>query len=83
MEAYQQRVVDEKAALDDKILRLEPFSASHQFNSLPAAEQERMTRQLGLMNAYSAVLGERIAAFTQAAPSGQAPTGAKAEGAPS
>ena len=63
MEAYQERVVTEKTELDDKLSRLRPVVVSDKFKSLPPAEQERMERQLGLMEKYSEVLGERIAAF--------------------
>jgi hypothetical protein len=63
MKPFQQRVVDEKAALDDKLSRLKPFIDSDTFESLPEAEQERLERQLELMEGYSEVLGERIAAF--------------------
>jgi hypothetical protein len=63
MQDFQQRVVDEKAALDDKTSRLKPFLGSDKYRALPQAEQERMKRQLSLMEGYSSVLGERIAAF--------------------
>jgi hypothetical protein len=63
MEEYQQRVVDEKTALDDKISRLKPFIATEKFFALPVFEQERMNRQLHHMEKYSDVLGERIEAF--------------------
>lgn len=63
MEPHQQRVVDEKTELDDKISRLRPFLASDKFTSLPEDEQDRMDRQLSIMVEYSEVLGERIAAF--------------------
>ena len=65
MQDFQQRVVDEKAALDEKYNKLTPFiGSSDVFATLPADEQERLTRQHRLMGEYSAVLGERIAAFT-------------------
>jgi hypothetical protein len=63
MESFQQRVVDEKAELDSKIVRLRGFLGSDTFAHLPGAEQERMTRQLTVMEQYSSVLGERVAAF--------------------
>ncbi len=64
MQEFQQRVVTEKAELDDKISRLRPFLASETFKALPNDEQERLQTQLALMCSYSDVLGERIAAFT-------------------
>ena len=64
---YQQRVIDEKTALDEKRDLLEPFIAdSPVFKSLPSDEQQRLQRQLAVMTAYSLILGERIAAFSPA-----------------
>lgn len=63
MEEFQQRVVEEKAQLDDKLSRLRPFVLSNRFATLPSGEQYRMNRQLDLMEQYSAVLAQRIAAF--------------------
>lgn len=64
MEEFQQRVVDEKAELDDKRSRLEPFLSSNRFQTLPAEERDRMTEQAKIMSDYSDVLRRRIAAFT-------------------
>lgn len=63
MEEYQQRVVDEKNELDERLEKLVAFSNSDFFAGLPAAEQERMNTQRHLMCGLSAVLGARIAAF--------------------
>ena len=63
MEAYQQRVVEEKEALDEKIKKLDVFVGTERFCALPIAEQVRMTAQLEVMREYSQILGERIAAF--------------------
>ena len=63
MEAYQQRVVEEKQALDIKIGALVPFLGGGKFYALPLDEQARLTNQLHVMQRYSAILGERIAAF--------------------
>ena len=63
MQAYQERVVTEKRELDERGDKLEQFILSDRFGTLPAAEQERMKRQLEIMGKYSEVLGERIAAF--------------------
>jgi len=60
---YQQRVVDEKAELDQK---LDALHASHDgplFPRLTSAEQARMNLQAHYMARYSEILGERIAAF--------------------
>jgi len=63
MKPFQQRVVEEKAALDDKLSRLRPFVDGETFKNLPVEEQDRMKRQLHIMGEYSIVLGERIEAF--------------------
>lgn len=60
---HQQRVVDEKSELDEKIGKLVPFLTSKIYAGLPSDEQERLGRQLGLMQQYSSVLNERISAF--------------------
>jgi len=63
MEAHQVRVVDEKAALDEKISRLTAFMGGTIFASLDDAERSRLSIQLQHMEGYSAILGQRIAAF--------------------
>jgi len=61
---HQQRVVDEKAALDEKIALLTQFIAGSQvFGGLPLDERGRLKRQRLAMIEYSDILGERIAAF--------------------
>jgi len=63
MQPHQQRVVDEKRELDEKLTKLDAFGRTELFASLPADEQGRLNSQHSLMERYSAVLGERIAAF--------------------
>lgn len=64
MQPHQQRVVDEKAALDDKAKKLSDFiSNSDIFPTLDEAEQERLKEQNAVMWKYSEILGARIAAF--------------------
>jgi hypothetical protein len=63
MQAFQQRVVDEKKELDDKIAKLETFSEGPIFGGLSEAEQGRLSKQVEYMQMYSDVLGERITAF--------------------
>jgi hypothetical protein len=60
---HQQRVVDEKADLDEKIEKLGLFFATPTFTSLPAEEQSRLRQQQHAMTAYSCILRERIEAF--------------------
>lgn len=64
MQPHQQRVVDEKTELDTKASALSQFIGhSPIFETLDAAEQERLKVQNDLMWQYSEVLGARIAAF--------------------
>lgn len=63
MTDFQQRVVAEKAELDDKLRKLLVFHGTETFAGLPPAEQDRLVRQSNAMEDYSKVLGERIAAF--------------------
>ena len=64
LQPHQQRVVTEKAELDEKLTKLNAFGRTALFTSLPADEQGRLNRQHFLMEQYSAILGERIQAFT-------------------
>lgn len=62
---HQQRVIDEKAALDEKITKLADFIIlSAAYKHLGSAEKGRLDRQHKAMRVYSGVLGERIEAFT-------------------
>ena len=63
LQPHQQRVVDEKRELDEKLTKLDAFGRTELFASLPADEQGRLNRQHSLMGQYSDVLAERIAAF--------------------
>jgi hypothetical protein len=68
MAPHQQRVVDEKTELDDKRDKLRAFIDGNAiFAGLPNDEQERLVRQHSCMTEYSEILGERIAAFPEAA----------------
>lgn len=62
---HQQRVVDEKKELDDKILKLDTFIKNEQgpFISLSTEEQDRLRRQFTAMKSYTDILDERIQAF--------------------
>lgn len=62
---HQQRVIDEKAARDGEITRLNAFIGGNaMFATLPEAEQARLRRQLDVMRELSVILGERIANFS-------------------
>lgn len=64
MQDWQQRVVDEKAALDGNIERLNAFiNDANKFNGLPCDERVRLTNQEDVMRQYSDILGERIENF--------------------
>jgi hypothetical protein len=65
LEPHQQRVIAEKEQLDEKIAALGMFLAGELFPTLDVAEQIRLTMQFGIMQDYSGVLGERIAAFNK------------------
>lgn len=61
---HQQRVVDEKTELDKKAAALSNFIGhSPIFETLDAAEQDRLKEQNDVMWQYSEILGARIAAF--------------------
>lgn len=61
---FQQRVTDEKTELDKKAAALSEFIGNNPtFETLHAAEQERMKEQCEVMWQYSEILGARIAAF--------------------
>jgi len=63
LQPHQQRVVDEKTELDERLTKLIAFFNSPIFAGLPADEQDRMKRQADHMTSYSVVLGERVATF--------------------
>ena len=61
---HQERVVEEKAALDEKIGKLFVFITGEKFKTtVSLEEQQRLKLQCNLMTAYSMVLGMRIDAF--------------------
>jgi hypothetical protein len=62
-EPHQQRVVDEKSELDEKINKLRAFFDTDVFSGLDAAERVRLDMQCAVMSVYSDILGKRIAAF--------------------
>jgi hypothetical protein len=62
-EAWQQRVVDEQAELDEKILLLGNFFGTPTFAGLSPLERARMCNQYEVMQRYSEILGDRINAF--------------------
>lgn len=65
MAPHQERVVTEKRELDEKLGKLGVFLGTTLYHSLPADEQDRLSRQYSLMRGYSDVLGERIDNFVE------------------
>jgi hypothetical protein len=66
LEPYQERVVEEKAALDEKLQKLKEFILQGGlFPTLPLEEQHLMRQQERIMEAYSSVLSMRIDKFAQ------------------
>ena len=63
MQPFQQRVVDEKKALEDKLLKLKTFCENSTFSELDTDECNRLERQMFYMEGYVEVLDERITAF--------------------
>lgn len=65
MQPHQQRVVDEKKDLDEKISKLRDFqNASPIWKKLPLEQKTLLRSQLGYMVNYSVVLNERINLFS-------------------
>lgn len=64
LQPHQQRVVDEKADLDDRRQKLQAFLlADPRAVAMDEAEKSRMERQYAAMSLYSDVLAERIDAW--------------------
>lgn len=65
MPPHQQRVVDEKKELDEKLDKLKAFIETNPiFNNLPDDERGRLGRQFDVMEEYSRILSQRISAFS-------------------
>ena len=63
LKPHQQRVIDEKAELDEKVEKLGAFIHSDAFTNVETEERARLYRQFVVMKNYAKILGERIAAF--------------------
>ncbi len=63
MQPHQQRVVDEKEELDLKLVKLSVFLGTKMFSELPIEEKRRLRHQEEVMQEYSKILSEHIAAF--------------------
>ena len=61
---HQQRVLDEKRELDERLSKLDAFILDNPlYLQLPGDEQDRLSRQSKAMAIYSGILAERIACF--------------------
>lgn len=63
MQPHQQRVVQEKAELDEKIEKLEAFIQSEKFKVVDSEDSFLLNQQLAYMLAYSNTLQMRIERF--------------------
>lgn len=63
LQPHQQRVVEEKTALDEKLTKLVAFYDTPLYAKLDTAEKVRLQRQGQAMSEYADILEERIAAF--------------------
>ena len=63
MQPHEQRVLDEKRELDNKIELLALFTHGTVFNELPDEDKTLLTKQHSAMSIYSHILGQRIARF--------------------
>ena len=64
MEDWQQRVIEEKEALDKKLTKLQEFlGKSAKCERLPSDDKVLLVQQEMAMRQYSDILGERVAAF--------------------
>lgn len=63
LEAYQQRVVDEKQELDSKLDKLRAFLKTDTALGMPFLDRNLMVEQERVMTKYSDVLAERINRF--------------------
>lgn len=60
LQPHQQRVVDERHELNERLNKLLAFTSTVAFAKLPQAERELMTEQAHYMQAYSNVLAQRL-----------------------
>jgi hypothetical protein len=63
MQPHQERVVDERDELVEKLTKLNSFMTGEIYNGLPSDEKVRLARQACAMKDYLDILNERIQAF--------------------
>lgn len=65
MQPHQQRVVDEKNELSDRLEKLLGFIGTDFYNSIPKKQQELLVLQSKAMLDYNSILGQRIYLFEE------------------
>jgi hypothetical protein len=63
LEEWQERLIKEKAELDERLEGVTKYISGDGFKSLPEDQQTLITRQKKAMTAYSKTLADRIAKF--------------------
>ena len=63
MQPHQERVLQEKADLDDRLAKLTTFLETDTFRALPEEDRELLFLQWGLMQDLSDILAKRIGRF--------------------
>lgn len=62
---HEQRVVDERAALEENVAKLEAFLKSATCHALPRVERDLLVEQFHHMCGYSSALAKRIKIFKE------------------
>ena len=65
MEQWQERVIQEKKELDEKIDKLKKFLDEESIDALDQTERLRLEVQLTIMESYSNILHARILSWSQ------------------
>lgn len=60
IEAFVQRIIDEKEQLDERLEKLERFLASEKVETLDSEMRRLMTHQAEIMGNYSYILDKRL-----------------------
>ena len=64
LKPHEQRVIEEKRDLSEKIVKLNSFTDGENFGGLPRSQRESLRKQLDIMRQYEQVLHERICLFS-------------------
>lgn len=60
MNTFKDRLIEEKAQLDDKIQKLQSFMESENFSKIDPVQMSLLNVQIFAMQTYSQVLAERL-----------------------